>query len=190
MQKMKVMACTCLLAMLFACSEDETKVTLINNQKTDGSFNYVLTCSEDLLKFITPVAIYHDEKNIEHVDTLNEDVWMKSDSISIDGKLSIKGEEAFRWRKKISFSHFNVSSSMTVKYIKKENVNYSENDSYRFYHNLICPVVGYTNNLDTITFSEGTPIKGSQVADYLQSLSRMSDSRNVAIDADGKINRW
>lgn len=176
-----------------SCSDNET-----------AEFAYVLECSEDLLKFVTPEVTVTNADGKEETTVISDNDWVKS-NVELemsDGGVNIRKSVAgYAWVKHIYASNWDVKSSMIIKYIKKENIPALKfQDSFIFSHNLSCSVTAQKkkkkfgsiqNDLDVggdlITIGISKIVPASEVNDYIDNLISNPDKKSYYVNGDGEI---
>lgn len=118
----KILFPVAVLFLLSSCSKDPYV-----------DFNYELTCSEDLLEYVTPVVTYTGNNANSVTFRIDESEWKeKSENLStinvsviIDGEKMTKDTKRLYWQKKVKYGDDDftiVEDKMLVKYELKKGV--------------------------------------------------------------------
>lgn len=99
--------------------------------------DYQLTCSEDLLQYVTPRVTYTDaDGSVKTVDASDSE-WKENKDVKFDVTIDGVSTDAklMTWTKRVRYTSFPVDKEMTVKYVSKANM--PSDDKMRlnkFYH--------------------------------------------------------
>ncbi len=113
---------------------------LKNEFKDSTTFSFTLTCTEDLLDFVTPTATFVDNKGITQSVELSKEMFTNQVDSQAYTTLIINGDtiESLYWRQIIEIPEIDVSRDMTITYkIKANHPEYNYKEKYALYHNLI-----------------------------------------------------
>lgn len=158
-----------------SCNEIE-----IPNHELDVEFKYELTCSEGLLKYVTPDIIITDATGSKRTLTIENSMW--------------DGNEHKTWTYIVHYDSLNVSNTATVKYIPKAGVAYQDEIAFDNVHNLSCFISvkedgdGRRNNYTIVPdFPSKTDVKADVLKDFINRLSITSSTRGGSVDLKGEI---
>lgn len=157
--------------------------------------SYTVFCSEDLLRFVSPVVTYVNGDGIEESTTLTTSNWNKSGSVSTGDESSsttITGLKSYTWTQKVVFDSFGVSGKITVKYTPLSDYEDTTEKQYNFNHQVFITAKAenddiqnqYTNISVDLT---GTKIDGENVSTYISNLALSPDTKTCNVDGDGNI---
>lgn len=180
------MAMMVLMSMMLVscdCCEEEKTV----------DFDFTYTCSEDLLKQVTPVISYTDENGTPQTLELTPDMLSETNTTSVEHKgftMTVQGKEGYVWQKSLHFDDFGVSSEMTVSYILRPDAEEITDKSYVFMHDLACSILAQSDHVNTVdtelTMTVGVQLGADAAKQYIQELLTQKDHRRVTVDKDGK----
>lgn len=126
-----------------ACGDDKDEPTEntpdipVPEATTYVDVDYQLTCSEDLLQYVTPRVTYTDNDGTTKTVDISDSEWEENEEIEFyaefkNGKLNAK---IMTWTKRVRYTKFPVDKEMTVKYVPKANMPaYDKTRVNKFYH--------------------------------------------------------
>lgn len=165
------------MGILTSCSEMEMPL-----HELDVEFRYELTCSEALLKYVTPEVTITDRSGTCQTFSIENEMW--------------KGNEHKTWTQSVHYDSLNVSSSMTVKYVPKAGVIYQDELDFDNVHNLSCLVIvqedgeGRRNNYTIVPdFPSKTDVKAEALKNFIEALSNKLTTRGGKVDLKGEITK-
>jgi len=170
---------------LSSCSKDDESVEM----------NYIVSCSADLLKFVSPVVTYTDGNGMEKTITLTDADWNKDNELSMgngNSSTTITGVDSYTWTKRVVFDSFGVSGKMTVKYVPLTNTEDTTGKKYLFKHNISISANAQSDNVqsqyvDISLDLAGTQVDGTMVSTYINKLVQTPDTKKCVVDGDGGI---
>jgi len=156
---------------------------------------YILTCSEDLLKFVSPVVTYVDGDGTENTITLSDGDWDKSGDVSTgdeNSSISVTGLKSHIWKKSVTFNSFDISGRISVKYAPLSGTEDTTDKQYKFFHDVSITATAKSdyirNNYSTISLDlTGLTVQGSAVATYIEQLTNKTDTKTCTVDGSGLI---
>lgn len=162
-----------------SCSDSD--IPEIPDHKLDVEFSYELTCSDALLKYVTPEVTFTDATGAMHVISIESDMW--------------EGYDHKTWKHSIHYDSLNVANTATVKYVPKTNVNYQDEEDFESFHDLSCIIsikedgLGRRNNYIIIpeTPSNKIYVSADVLRDFIIRLSNTSVTRGGSVDIEGEI---
>jgi len=157
--------------------------------------NYILSCSEDLLKFVSPVVTYVDGDGTEKTITLSDGDWNKSGNISVGNEsssTSVTGLKSYVWTRKVTFNSFGVNGKISVKYIPLSNTEDTTDKQYTFFHDVSITATAkseYSQNQHTSIDLDliGSTVHGTAVTTYIEKLANATDTKTCSVDGSGSI---
>lgn len=166
-----------IMGILTSCSDME-----IPFHELDVEFRYELTCSEVLLKYVTPEVTITDRDGTRQTFFIENEMW--------------KGDEHKTWTQSVHYDSLNVANSMTVKYIPKTDVTYQNEPEFDNVHNLSCLVTiqedgdGRRNNYTIVpNFPSKTEVKAEALKAFVGVLSNKTTTRGGKVDLKGEITK-
>lgn len=170
-----------------SCGPDE------NNESVE--MNYILSCSEDLLKFVSPEVTYVDGDGTEKTITLSDGDWNKTGNVSVgndNSSTSVTGLKSHVWMKKVTFDSFGVSGKISVKYVPLSNTEDITDKQYTFFHDIsITATAKSDDTLNQHTSIDldltGSTVYGTAVTSYLEKLASTTDTKTCTVDGSGSI---
>jgi hypothetical protein len=175
--------CLLLLALgvLVSCSDSD--IPEIPEHKLDVEFSYELTCSEALLKYVTPEVTFTDAKGMQRAIPIESGMW--------------EGNGHKTWKQSVHYDSLNVYSTATVRYVPKTGISYQDESDFESVHNLSCLITikedgdGRRNNHTIIpeTPSQKTTVKADALKEFIKSLSTSSVTRGGSVDMKGEITK-
>lgn len=167
-------ACLCILS---SCSDFE-----IPDHKLDIEYKYELTCSESLLKYVTPQVTITDTKGVQRTISIEDNMWT--------------GTNHKTWTQSVHYDSLNVSSTMMVKYIPKAGVTYQDENSFDSFHHLNCLISiqedgdGRRNNHTIVPdFPSTTPVNADKLEEFIDKLGKRELTRGGSVDFKGEITK-
>lgn len=167
--------------LLTACCDEEDTETV--------TFNYALTCSPDLLKFVIPIVTYLDENMTEQTLTLTDSDWRESTTTT---EVNGKKVTSLVFSKTVKLSEFDVKGKMEVKYKPKENNEFENGVLYAFQHSLTCDIEVDSDKLHAsytdFSMSLGiTGYTGEEAKTYIENLATTPDKVTASVDKNGNV---
>lgn len=169
--------CFAVLGLFSSCSETE-----LPDHFLDVEYKYELTCSDMLLKYVTPEVTYINELGVQTTLSINENMW--------------EGNEHKKWSMSVHYDRLDVTSTMTVKYIPRTGVTYQDEPAFDNVHYLSCLILikedgnGQRNNYTIIPdFPAKTDVKADALKDYINRLSQSSTTKGGSVDMKGEITK-
>lgn len=167
--------------MLVSCSDSDFPEIL--DHELDVEFNYELTCSDALLRYVTPEVILTDGKSMQRTITIKSDMW--------------EGGDHKTWKHSVHYDSLNVSNTATVRFIPISGVTYQNESDFESVHNLSCIISvkedgdGRRNNHTIIPETPPTKInvKADALKDFINRLSNSSITRGGSVDMKGEITK-
>lgn len=162
-----------------SCSDTEMTIP---EHDLDVEFRYELTCSEAFLKYATPQVTITDVNGTKQILTIDDDMWTGS------------GHKT--WTQSVHYDSLNVSCTMDVTYLPKNDVTYQ--DEYRFdnVHYLTCMILvredgkGQRNNYTIIPdFPAKSDVTASALKTYIEGLQTKTVTRGGRVGMDGEITK-
>ena len=154
----------------------------IPNHELDVEFKYELTCSEGLLKYVTPEVTITDVTGAKHTLIIENNMW--------------DGNDHKTWTYSVHYDSLNVSNTATVKYIPKAGVNYQDETAFDNVHNLSCFISvkedgdGRRNNYTIVPdFPSKSNVTADAMKDFINRLSSTSTTRGGSVDMKGEITK-
>lgn len=171
----KYLICIVTIGLLFSCDKfDEI------DHKLDVEFCYELTCSDALLKYVTPEITFTDAKGIQRTISIESSMW--------------DGNEHKTWRNSIHYDSLNVSNTATIKYIPNLGITYQDEIGFENIHNLSCLISikedgdGRRNNNTIVPdFPSKTNVTAEELKNYIEKLSKKTFIRGGTVDIKGEI---
>ncbi len=152
------------------------------NHELDVEFSYELTCSDALLKYVTPEVTITDIKGIQKIVTVKDDMW--------------EGSNHKTWKQSIHYDSLNVSNTATVKYIPKTGITYQDEPAFDNVHNLSCLISikedgeGRRNNYTIVPyFPAKTNVTANILKTFIEGLSSKMTTRGGNVDSKGEITK-
>lgn len=174
-----------LIMMVFGtlASCDKSDIPEIPEHHLDVDFCYELTCSETLLKYVTPEVTFTDANGAQSVVSIESDMW--------------EGGEHKTWKQTVHYDSLNVSNTATVRYVPRTGVTYQDESDFESVHNLTCLISikedgdGRRNNYTIIpeTPSQKTTVTAAALESFISKLSNSSLTRGGSIDMKGEIKK-
>lgn len=165
------------MGILTSCSDFE-----IPDHRLDIEYKYELTCSQSLLKYVTPQVTITDTKGKQTVITIDDNMWT--------------GSNHKTWSQIVHYDSLNVSSTMMVKYIPKSGNIYQDEPSFDSFHHLDCIISiqedgdGRRNNYTIVPdFTSTTPVSSDKLEEYIGKLSERELTRGGSVDFKGEITK-
>lgn len=157
--------------------------------------SYTVSCSADLLKFVSPVVTYTDGNGKENTVTLTDADWNKGNEVSMgngNSSTTITGMDSYTWTKRIEFDSFGVSGKITVKYVPLSNTEDTTGKKYLFKHNIFIIANAQSDNVyhqsaEVTVDLTGTKLDGTMVSTYINNLVQTPDTKSCVVDSDGGI---
>lgn len=164
-----------------SCSDSD--IPEIPDHRLDVEFSYELTCSEALLKYVTPVVTITDAKGTQRTISIESSMW--------------EGGDHKTWKETVRYDSLNVSNTATVKYVPKTGVIYQDESDFESVHNLSCLITikedgdGRRNNHTIIpeTPSQKVTVKADALENFINKLSNSSITRGGSVDMKGEITK-
>lgn len=155
---------------------------------------YGLSCSGDLLKFVSPVVTYVDENGTEQTYTISNEDWNKTGILTIgddNTSMTVTDSTSYYWTKHIHFDYFGAKGSISVKYIPLSDTEDTTGKQYTFSHNVFIVATAKSDNSQssssTSFLTVGFDFQGATVAKYIENLANTVDSKTCVVDRDGAI---
>ena len=183
-----IMTCFCLTG----CpgpgdNEDEPKIPEPQAKVDSLIFTFTLSCSEDFLDYVTPVATYIDENNAEQKIEVSKSAFILSSNN--DGLVDKSQSVLYSWEKEIKLANtLTGQRDMQVAYQKKADAPAIDNEKiYIMYHKLshgysVKPKEGgSTTHIDnSVVVIDGQDVnrkdvKGENLPQYLDNLEENPD---------------
>lgn len=174
------LSCGLLLAgfcLVTSCSDFE-----IPDHKLDVEYKYELTCSESILRYVTPQVTITDTKGIQTVIAIEDNMWT--------------GSNHKTWSQIVHYDSLNVSSTMMVKYIPKSGNTYQDEPSFDSFHHLDCIISiqedgdGRRNNFTIVPdFTSTTPVNSDKLEEFITNLGERELTRGGSVDYNGEIKK-
>jgi len=165
------------VAILASCTEID-----IPEHKLDVEFKYELTCSESILKYVVPEVTITDTKGRKQVINIEEQMWI--------------GNGHKTWNYSVHYDSLDVTSTMTVRYIPKENVVFEDETGFDSSHNIGCLIIvkedgnGARNNYTIIPdYPAAVNVKADALQTFVEELKDKSFTRGGKVDTDGEISK-
>lgn len=148
----------------------------------DVEFQYELTCSEHILKYVTPEVTITDGTAVKNSFTIDDDMW--------------EGAKHKIWKQSIHYDSLNVSNTMSVRFIPKTGVEYKDETGFDSFHGLNCLIMikedgdGARNNYTIVPdFSSVTDVTASALENYIVNLGKQTYIRGGSVDLKGEITK-
>ncbi len=169
------------LGLLVSCSDSD--ILDLPDHNLDVEFSYELTCSDALLKYVTPEVTFTDAIGTQHKVTIESGMW--------------QGNEHKTWKQSVHYDSLNVANTATVRYIPKASVSYMDESDFESVHDLTCLISvkedgdGRRNNHTIIpeTPSQKITVKADALRDFINRLSNSSITRGGSVDMQGEITK-
>lgn len=160
-----------------SCSQYE-----LPEHSLDVEFKYELTCSEGLLKYVTPQVTITDTKGVQQTISIEDGMW--------------KGTNRKTWTQSFHYDSVNVSNMMTVRYIPKSGITYQDEVAFDNAHNLSCYIIvqedgdGIRNDYTIIPdFPSAVDVKADVLENYIERLSQSATTRGGKVDSKGEVTK-
>lgn len=175
--------CLILMALGALVSCTDSDLPEIPDHSLDVEFSYELTCSDALLKYITPEVTFTDARGTKLSVSIESGMW--------------EGNEHKTWRQSVHYDSLNVSNTATVRYIPKAGITYQDESEFESIHSLSCIISikedgdGRRNNnvINPETPSNKTSVKADVLKDFINRLCRSSITRGGSVDMKGEITK-
>ena len=169
------------LGVLASCSDSD--IPEIPDHKLDVEFSYELTCSDALLKYVTPEVSFTDRAGTTRTISIESDMW--------------EGNDHKTWKQSVHYDSLNVSNTATVRYVPKADVSYQDEPEFESVHDLSCLISikedgeGRRNNFTIIpeTPSNKTKVNADALRDFISRLGNSSITRGGFVDMKGEITK-
>lgn len=165
------------ICMIITSCADEYELP---DHKLDVEFNYELTCSEQLLKYVIPRVTITDETGYSTTLTIEKNMWT--------------GGNHKTWTQSIHYDSLKVSNKMTVEYLPISGVMFQDEENFDETHHLSCRISvledndGRRNKFNIIPdFTSNTAVKADVLEAYVQTLSKKTITRGGSVGEDGEI---
>lgn len=163
---------------IVSCSEEYE----LPDHKLDVEFNYELTCSSHLLKYVKPKVVITDGNGKTTSMIIESNMWT--------------GNEHKTWSQSVHYDSLNVSNTMTVEYIPLNDVIFNDEENFENIHHLSCRISvtedgdGRRNNFTIIPdFPSDTNVKADILENYIKNLCSKSTTRGGRVGKDGEITK-
>lgn len=163
-----------------ACSDDDDDEKDVQSVE----MTYTLSCSEDLLKFVSPVVTYVDGNGASQTATLTDADWTVSTGST--------GKKTYKWSQSAQFSSFGVSGRVSVKYVPTEVAADTTGTQYTFSHQVTIGAEAKSKStsshyVDISGIESETKASGASVKTYIEMLTQDTDSKTCTVDKSGNI---
>lgn len=158
-----------------SCSDFE-----IPDHSLDIEYRYELTCSNDLLNYVTPEVTITDIQGNTRTLVLEDNLW--------------HGDKHKTWSMSVHYDSLNVQNTMTVRYVEKSGVMYKDQSKFDNTHNLSCLIIvqedgdGRRNNYTIIPdFETQNDVSAETLKKYISKLTTAETTRGGKVGMDGEI---
>lgn len=148
----------------------------------DVEYRYELTCSDDILNFVTPEVSFVDARGNKKTFLIESGMW--------------EGDKHKKWSQSVHYDSINVSNSMTVRYIAKHDLCYHDYTGFDNTHDFNCLILiledgnGRRNNFTIIPDNtQKVDLNAEQLEKYIQELTTKSSTRGGVVDINGEISK-
>lgn len=172
----------CIIGLVVAGALTSCFDSKIPDHFLDVEFQYELTCSEHILKYVTPEVSITDATGKKNIFTIDEEMW--------------EGVSHKKWKLSIHYDSLNVSNTLSVRYIPKIGVVYQDEVEFDSFHDLNCLIMvmedgnGARNNYTIVPdFPSLTDVTASALESYIENLSAKTYSRGGTVGLNGEITK-
>lgn len=166
------------LGIFASCSDSE--IPNIPDHELDVEFRYELTCSDMLLKYVTPKVSFTDGTGELHSILVENDMW--------------EGGEHKTWRQSVHYDSLNVASTATVSFVPRTDVEYQDETAFDNVHYLSCLILvkedgeGRRNNYTIIPdYPTKVDVTADVLREYVNRLTQFTSTRGGIVDIKGEI---
>lgn len=160
---------------LSSCSDME-----IPDHVLDIEYRYELTCSDDIIKYVTPEVTLSDGNGNKQTILIEDNMW--------------QGDEHKSWTYSVHYDSLNVQNTMTVKYISKTGVSFQDDPEFDNTHNINCLILiqedgnGRRNNYTIIPdFTPKSSVSAETLKKYVDKLVTSEITRGGSVGKNGEI---
>lgn len=163
-----------------SCSESD--IPEMPEHNLDVEFRYELTCSEMLLKYVTPQVTLTESDGSQRTIIIDNSMW--------------EGTEHKTWKQSVHYDRLSVMNTATVRYVPKSGVVYQNETGFDQAHYLSCFISinedgdGRRNKYTIIPdFPSKVDVSAAALQTFINNLSNSASTRGGSVDQRGEITK-
>lgn len=180
---MKIMKIIKYTAMsLFACAFCSCSEIDLPEHYLDIEYRYELTCSENVLEYVTPEVTITDAQGNQKKILIDESMW--------------QGSGHKTWSQSVHYDSLGVTNTMTVRYLVKSDVTYKDISGFDDTHNFNCFIFikedgdGRRNNYTMIPdYPSDNNVTADMIEEFVLKLTSNSATKGGSVDMKGEITK-